>query len=118
MHSDYNNEFLDENEAINRDLKAVNNFKAGAEVRIDFVYLRGGFQYLASPYADSRNNADEFVYSGGIGVRTKAMFFDISYAYGHSEQAYSLYSPAPGVNEVSINQVNRNNIMVTTGIKF
>ncbi len=52
---------------LSRDLQAVNNFKAGAELRINSVYFRGGFQYLASPYADSRNNAEEFIYSGGIG---------------------------------------------------
>ena len=96
----------------------MNNIKAGAEVRINSVYLRGGLQYLASPFSDSRNNAEEFIYSCGIGIRTKLMFFDTSYSYGHNEQVYSLYSPSQGVNEVSINQVNRNNIMVTMGLKF
>lgn len=115
---DYYDSFSDENVAINRDLQAVNNFKGGAEVRMDFFYLRGGFQYLASPFADSRNNAEQFIYSGGMGVRTRDIFMDVSYSYGRNEQAYSLYSSSPGVNEVSLNQINRNNIMVTMGLKF
>ncbi len=114
----YDDKFLEENDRIHQDFQAVHNMKAGAEVRINFAYLRGGFQYLMSPYSDSRNNAREFIYSCGTGVRTRDMFFDISYAYGHHEEVYGLYSPAPGVNEVSINQVNRNNIMVTMGLKF
>ena len=115
---DYYDNFSEENSNISRDFQAVNNFKAGAELRVNSVYFRGGFQYLASPFSDGKNNAEEFIYSCGIGVRTRSLFFDTSYSYGHNEQVYSLYSKAPGVNEVSINQLNRNNIMVTMGFKF
>jgi hypothetical protein len=114
----YSDAFSEENSRISQNLQAVHNLKAGAEVRISSVYLRGGLQYLMSPYTDPQNNAEELIYSGGIGVRSKAMFFDMSYAYGNKEEVYSLYSPASGVNEVSINQINRNNIMVTMGFKF
>lgn len=115
---DYYDTFSDENAAISQELQGVNNVKAGAEVRIDPVYLRAGFQYLSSPFADSRNNSEQLIYSCGIGVRTRDFFFDMSYSYGHNEQAYSLYSPAEGVNEVSVNQIARNNIMLTMGLKF
>lgn len=110
--------FSEENSNISQDYQAVSNLKAGAEVRINSAYLRGGFQYLMSPFADSRNNAEEFIYSLGFGVRTKTIFFDSSYSYGQNSAVYSLYSPAPGVNEVSNNQMNRNNIMFTIGLKF
>jgi len=114
----YDDKFIDANDNIRREYQAVNNLKAGAELRVNSVYFRGGFQYLMSPYADSRNNAEEFIYSGGIGLRTRDMFFDMSYSYGHNEQVYGLYSPIPGVNEVSINRLNRNNLMLTIGLKF
>jgi len=71
-----------------------------------------------SPYTDTRNNAEEFIYSGGIGIRTRDLLFDMSYSYGHHEEVYGLYSPSPGLNEVSINQINRNNLMLTMGFKF
>ncbi len=115
---DFYDTFSEENSNIRQDYQAVNNIKAGVEVRINTVYLRGGFQYLESPYSDSRNNAEHFIYSCGIGFRTRDMIFETSYSYGHNEQVYSLYSPAQGINEVSINQVNRNNILVTMGLKF
>ncbi len=115
---DYYDAFSEENSNIRQDFQVVNNLKAGAELRINSVYFRGGLQYLMSPFSDSRNNAEEFIYSCGIGIRTKAIIFDMSYSYGLNEQVYSLYSPSQGVNEVSINQVNPNNIMVTIGLKF
>jgi len=115
---DHYDTFSEENSRIRQDLQAVSNFKAGAEFRISSIYFRGGMQYLMSPFADSRNNAEQFIYSGGMGVRTRDLFLDMSYSYGNNEQAYSLYSPAEGVNEVSVNQIARNNIMVTMGFKF
>lgn len=115
---DYYDTFSEENAAIREDLQAVSNVKAGAEVRINPVYFRAGFQYLMSPFSDSRNNAEQMIYSAGIGIRTRDYFMDMSYSYGRNEQAYSLYSPAEGVNEVSVNQLARNNIMVTFGLKF
>ena len=114
----YDDKFFEENDEIRRTLTAVHNFKTGAELRINSVYFRGGFQYLASPYSDSRNDANEFIYSCGLGVRSGAAFFDMSYAYGKTQEVYGLYSVTPGFNEVSINDVNRNNLMITLGFKF
>lgn len=114
----YDDKFFDENDHIRREFQAVHNIKAGAELRISSVYFRGGFQYLMSPYANSRINAEEYIYSGGIGVRSKDLFFDMSYSYGRIEEVYGLYAATRGNNEVSINKVNRNNLMITIGIKL
>ena len=51
-------------------------------------------------------------------MRSGPAFFDMSYAYGKSQEVYGLYSVTPGFNEVSINDVNRNNLMITLGLKF
>ena len=114
----YDDKFLEENDRIRQDLQAAHNLRAGAELRIESVYFRGGIQYLMSPYADPRNNAEEFIYSGGMGVRAKRAFLDVSYSRGNRDEVYGLYSPLPGINEVSINQVNPNNLMVTLGLKL
>jgi len=114
----YDDKFFEENDQIRQTLQAVHNIKAGAEFRISSLYFRGGLQYLASPYADSRNNADEFIYSGGMGVRSGAAFFDMSYSFGTTQQVYGLYAATEVYNEVSINDVNRNNLMITLGLKF
>ena len=113
---DYN--FFDENNEIGQDLASVHNLMAGAEVRLGNLYLRGGARYYDSPYTDPRNDADSWVYSGGLGVRTNRGYFDISYSHSGRTDVYGMYSPQPGVNEVSINEINGNNIIVSLGFKF
>jgi len=113
---DYN--FYDENTQISQDLRAVNNFMAGAELRFGTFYLRGGAQYYSSPYTETRNNAESFVYSAGLGVRTKMVYFDVSYSYSSKTDVYGMYSYEPGFNEVSINEITGNNVMFTVGYKF
>jgi len=71
-----------------------------------------------SPYKDPRNDTEQFIYSAGLGVRTKMAFFDLSYSRGNRTEVYGIYSPFPGTNEVSMNQLNPNNVMVTLGFKF
>jgi len=114
--NDYN--FLDENTEISQDLKAANNIMAGAEVRFGSLYLRGGAQYLSSPFTDSRNNAESWVYSTGFGVRVQNIYFDMSYSHSNRSEVYGMYAYQPGVNEVSINQINGNNMLLTVGFKF
>jgi len=113
---DYN--FFDENQQISQDLQAVNNFMAGAEFRFNTFYLRGGGQYLMSPYSDTRNDAETWVYSAGLGFRTPKAYFDVSYSRYNQNEVYSMYSYQPGYNEVSLNEVNSNNIMFTIGFRF
>lgn len=113
---DYN--FFDENNEIGQDLSSVHNLMAGAEVRLGNLYLRGGARYYDSPYSDPRNDADSWVYSGGLGVRTNRGYFDISYSHSGRTDVYGMYSPQPGVNEVSINDIKGNNIICTLGFKF
>jgi len=110
--------FYDENTRISQDFKAVNNLMAGAEFRFSSLYLRGGAQYFSSPYTDTRNDADIWVYSGGLGVRSKRGYLDISYSHSNRTEVYGMYSYEPGLNEVSINEINGNNILVTLGFKF
>ena len=116
--SAYDYRFNDENIRISEDLSSVNNFMAGVELRFSSFYLRGGAQYYGSPYTDTRNNAESWVYSGGLGVRVKMGYLDISYSNSNRTDVYGMYSPQPGVNEVSLNEINGNNIICTLGFKF
>ena len=110
--------YTDNNFRIQQDLKAGHNVRAGAEVRFKSLYFRGGLQYLSSPYTDSRNDASEWIFSVGSGIRTKRAFFDASYSRGSLSEVYGMYSKTPGVNEVSLNTLNPNNLMFTLGLKF
>ncbi len=114
----YDYRFQDENTNISQNLKAVNNFMAGAEFRFSTFYLRGGAQYYGSPYSDTRNNAERWIYSAGFGVRSKLGYFDISYSRSNKTDVYGMYSYEPGLNEVSLNEINGNNIICTLGVKF
>ena len=71
-----------------------------------------------SPFTDSRNNAESWIYSGGFGIRTARAYFDISYSHSTRSEVYGMYSYTPGANEVSLNEINANNLMFTVGFKF
>jgi hypothetical protein len=114
----YDYKFFDENTQISEDLTAVNNLMAGVEMRFGTFYLRGGAQYYSSPYSDTRNNAESWVYSGGLGVRARMGYLDISYSHSNKNEVYGMYSYEPGFNEVSLNEINGNNVMITMGFKF
>lgn len=114
----YDYKFVDENDQIRQDLQATHNLKAGAEIRIESFYLRAGSQYLMSPFTDSRNNGEQWIYGGGLGFRTRGAYFDISYTHSNRAEVYGMYAFEPGTSEVSLNQINSNNIMFTIGFKF
>ena len=114
----YDYRFVDENDEISRGFQAVHNLKAGAEFRFSSLYLRAGGQYLMSPFTDARNNAESWIYSGGLGFRTKKYYFDMSYSHSTRTDVIGMYSYQPGINEVAHNEVNGNNVMCTLGFKF
>lgn len=116
--SAYDYSFIDENSEISQELRPVNNFMAGTEIRFSSFYIRGGAQYFGSPYSDTQNNAEKWVYAGGIGIRNKMGYLDISYSHTNYTDVYGMYSYQPGYNEVSINEINGNNIICTLGFKF
>jgi len=114
----YDYQFFDENDRIRNDFRDTHNLKAGAEFRLGSLYLRGGAQYLMSPYADTRNNAEMWILGGGLGVRMNGMYFDVSYSHSSYDEVYGMYAYKPGFNEVSLNNINGNNLMFTVGFKF
>jgi len=114
----YDYKFIDENDEIRRSFQAAHNVRAGAEVRLNSLYLRAGGQHLMSPFTDTRNNADSWIYSGGIGFRSKKFYVDLSYSHSTRTDVLGMYSYRPGINEVAINTVNGNNAMATVGFKF
>jgi len=114
----YDYKFIDENDQIRQDMQAAHNVNAGAELRIESFYLRAGAKYMMSPFSDDRNNAETFIYTGGIGIRTKQLVFDVSYSYANRTEVHALYAFEPGTNEVSINDLTNHNLMFTVGYKF
>jgi hypothetical protein len=114
----YDYKFFDENDQIREGFQAAHNLKAGVEIRLSSLYLRGGTQYLMSPFTDSRNDAEAWIYSAGFGIRTQKVYFDMSYSHSSRSEVYGMYAYIPGANEVSLNEVKGNNLMMTVGFKF
>ncbi len=113
--------FVVENMAISEDFRDVHNLKAGAEIRLNPVYLRAGAQYYMNPFADARNGSDIWVYSGGVGFRTDKAYVDLSYSMRNWNELYSLYQHNPGLEEGferSVTDYKAVNMMVTLGYKF
>jgi len=114
----YDYKFIDENDQVRQGFQATHNLSAGAEIRLNSLYLRGGTQYLMSPFSDTRNDADTWVYSAGFGIRVQKIYLDMSYSHSNRNEVYGMYAYTPGANEVSLNEVNGNNMMITVGFKF
>jgi len=114
----YDYKFFDENDQIRTAYKSTHNLKAGAEVRLSNFYLRAGTRYNMSPYVDSRVNAESWMFTGGLGMRTSNVYFDVSYAHSAYSEVYGLYAYEPGMYEYSLNDLKRNNLVFTVGFKF
>ena len=113
--------FINENITISRDFGVSHNLKAGAELRLNPVYLRAGAKYYMNPFVDTRNGSDIFVYSGGVGFRSNNTFFDLAYSLSKSTDLYGLYQHSPEFEEgfeKAVNEYSRSNVMLTLGYKF
>ena len=108
--------FFDENDAIQSNYRSQSNIRAGAEVRLEPITLRGGYALYGSPYKDGVNDGKKTSISFGIGIREKEYFLDIAYVYSKATEDYYLYNPLL-VKPVS-NTLTSNNIMLTLGIKY
>lgn len=110
---------VNDNEAIKNLYKKTHNFRAGAEVRFNSIYLRGGFKYNTSQFTDVTLNSDNDYYSisGGIGYRQKNFYLDFGMQQLSMDKYYGVLSGNPDIDIASINQT-KNNFALTFGVKF
>ena len=93
-------DFYDENDEIDGALQSVGNLHLGAEFRLsEYFSLRGGFEYLPSPYKDTafgnpqlNGSADTYTYSGGLGWKAGNFFADLAYKRVDRDDYVFLYS--------------------------
>lgn len=107
--------FFDENDAIGRIYTATSNIRAGFEVRLAPISLRGGYQLNFSPYKDNLNDGQRMAFSGGIGLRDKSYFVDLAYVYSKKSEDYYLYANVPSA---VVNKFSNHNILLTLGFRF
>jgi len=112
-------DYSTKNLAIKNTLGPVSNIRLGAEVRLNRIYLRGGYGYYGKAFkeGDNNSNLDYNSLSFGAGFREQNLFIDLGFASLSNPQLYVLYDSSEGSAVSDIN-TQRNIFTVTFGYKF
>lgn len=116
----YDYGFFDENDNIRSEYKAGHNVKVGMEYRYGPFAFRAGGAYYDSPYASNHINKDAYtlVYSGGLGVRSDNVYFDVAYSFISNSNYYYMYESANVVSPATEILKNQSRIVTTIGFRF
>lgn len=108
------NIFQELNTRIENNLQGASSLKIGGEYRVQNISLRGGFQYVESPFKNDAVVGDTTGFSLGAGYAFSRYNFDISYARAQQDRTEQIF----GLSETISNEVTINNIALTFGISF
>jgi hypothetical protein len=120
-------DFYDENDEIDGALQSVGNLHLGAEFRVsEYFSLRGGFEYLPSPYKNVafgnkqlNGKADTYTYSGGLGWKAGNFFADLAYKRVDREDYVFLYSVPNDLDLPTAKFKNQGDfVTLTLGFRF
>lgn len=114
-----NFDYTAKNKDIKKDLKSVNNIRLGAEVRLNKLYLRGGYGLYGKAWEKGIINEDLFYQSiaFGVGFREQNISVDFGFSTLTNSERYTLYD-ADIETVVSSMDINRNMFTVSVGYKF
>lgn len=128
IHDDLaNSDFAHErNDIIKDTYKGSSNIRAGIEFNLPYGFMvRGGFNYLESPYNDTDLDFDRYGYSAGFGYRNKWFFADFAYTLNTGKYHYAPYFVNDNrIRKTDVNAVaavekeNTNIFLATIGFKF
>jgi hypothetical protein len=104
-------DFTATNASLNNLLSTSNEFRLGAEYKIERISLRGGYRFEESPYKDKTFIGNLQGVSGGLGYDFGAYKLDLSYAYSKRDYNQQFYSQG-FTDSARINSVN-NNVSLT-----
>ncbi len=107
-----------ENEGIRALYKGAVNIRTGAEFRLDKFRLRGGFNFLGSPYQNAGNaKATVTSISGGVGYRSSKFFVDATLVNSRWQTERNLYQASTFSPSAVIKQT-QNQFVLTLGFPF
>lgn len=122
--------FFDKNAETAEAYKTSGNLRIGGELMATKnISLRGGFEYLQSPYNKTafginqlNADANTLVYAGGIGFRTGSFFTDLAYRYSTLEN-YDYPYPIPvdeiyPIPEAASFKTIKSDVIFTLGFRF
>lgn len=98
------------------------NARIGGEVKFKTFMLRGGFNYLGSPYKKNtlpdNTQAWTMTPSLGIGYRDKGIFTDLTYAHAFGRNIHFPYMLAENSFPFARNNFFAGQVVATIGFKF
>jgi hypothetical protein len=108
------------NQDVRRIYQNVVNLKAGGELRLNPIYLRGGVAYYADPVKSTDGiDRSRFFVSLGAGYKDETIFFDIAAVTGTTQSAYNPYVLNDNTKFASSKISNTStNITATFGVYF
>jgi hypothetical protein len=114
-------DYSDKNDEIKDTFKSASNIRFGTEVRMNKLYLRGGYSYYGKALKEEQDNADLDYnsFSFGIGLRERNVFFDLGFTTISNSEKYFMYPGGFGFDAARVNlNSTRNMFSVTLGYKF
>ena len=109
-------DYAPENTDISNELRATHNVRAGAEYRLGTLTFRGGVRYYMSPFRDTRQYGDTYMYSTGVGMRNKNVFLDITYQLTQRNENTYMYDRAFATPAQS--NLSSHSVLVSLGFKW
>ena len=107
-----------DNRTIDNLYTNVVNYRAGAEFRFDIFRLRGGFAYYSDPFDGVDFDRSRIMYSGGLGVRLKNFYADLTVAGTQYNDLYQPYTLSDGTHPTTDLENTNVNSMLTFGFSF
>ena len=107
-------EFVNTNRNLRNLLSSTNEYRLGAEYRIERVSLRAGYRFEESPYKDKTTVGDFTSYSGGIGYNFGATKLDVAYSLSKQNSNQQFFTQ--GLTDSS--RINSKNNTITMTLLF
>ncbi len=112
-------DFETENNSIKEKFGNGHNLRAGLEIRLAPVYLRGGVSYYGSATSEHfKDTGSVSGYSLGIGLKTRSVYIDFAFNHSYSKNNYLLYEYDQGLSENANYNISKDQINFTLGYKF
>lgn len=98
--------------------KGALNFRLGGELKFDPWMFRMGGAYYGSPYSDNTLKASRIMASGGIGYRHHGFFIDLTFVASFHKDVNFPYRLTDKPNTFAELQTQKNNVLLSFGLKL
>ncbi|ALD22051.1 OmpP1/FadL family transporter [Hymenobacter sp. DG25A] len=88
--------FDEQNQAVADKYKSAVNVRLGGELRADIFRFRLGYALYGDPFKSNEADRTRAYYTGGVGLRQKNTFIDLSGVYTTGSSTYSPFNLANG----------------------